>query len=424
MTIAGDSLPRYDVAMLGSRRHYVVPRALASVDMLETFYTDVYLGNKPAVQSVLNFIPPPLLPAALRRLQGRFHPDLPQGRVVSFDLMGAREVFHRQRVSEFSDLLQHFVRVGQRFCEQVIASGTMRGSGLYALTGAALELCREARTRGVPAVLDQNVAPFRFYNRLAREESERWPGWQPDLSEIPERDPFTEREEAEWQAADVIVTPSPFVSRELVNAGVEPARIQSLPFCVNRQFTPVPRDATEHETLNVLVIGDVSLMKGVQYLLQALQHLNSPRVSCRIVGALKVNPQCITPYRGRATFNGHVPFGEISRFYAWADVLVFPTLSDSFGMVQLEAMGHGVPVIATPNSGAVVRDGVDGFIVPIRDPFAIAARLDQLLSCPDLRRSLRQAAVERTRDFSFEGFRERLVALLAGAAQSKAEVQV
>lgn len=417
-----DSLPRFDVAMLGARRNYVVPRALASVGMLETFYTDIYLGN-PALRGLLNSLPPKLTPAPLRRLQGRYHSELPRRNVVSFDLVGLQEILRRRRARSFTDLLQHFADSGRMFCEAILRQGALKGVGLYAVCGGALELCLDAQQRGVPSLLDQNVAPFRFYNRLAKEECERWPGWQPDLLDIPEQHPLVDREEQEWDAADIILAPSRFVSRELVSAGVDPSRIQVLPFCVNRPFTAVSRRPRRDQTLNVLFVGGVALMKGVQYLLEALRRLNSPRIACRVVGAVQVNAGCIAQHRGRASFDGHVPSKDMTGVYQWADVLVFPTLSDSFGMVQLEAMGHGVPVIATPNSGDVVRDGVDGFIVPIRDADAIAARLEQLLLDTHLRQSLSASAIERTRDFGLPAYTQSLAETLVHGVRSEAEIR-
>jgi len=400
-----NSLPRFDVAMLGARRNYVVPRALASVGMLETFYTDIYLGN-PALRGLLNSLPPKLTPAPLRRLQGRYHPELPRRNVVSFNLVGLQENLRRRRARSFTDLLQHFADSGRMFCEAILRQGELRGAGLYAVCGGALELCLDAQQRGVPTLLDQNVAPFRFYNRLAKEECERWPGWQQDLLETPEDNPFSPREEAEWQSATRILAPSEYIARELVHAGVEANKIRVLPFCWKEtgEQTAHRRDRAVSRELHVLFVGGASLMKGLPYLLEALRLLNSRLFKCQVVGSIEVDPARLAPYSQHATFVGHVPRTEMTQFYRWADVLVFPTLSDSFGMVQLEAMAHAVPVIATPNAGSVVRDGVDGFVVPIRDPEAIAAHIERLSTYPTLLRVLAENAKSRVNDFNFRAY--------------------
>jgi len=70
--------------------------------------------------------------------------------------------------------------------------------------------------------------------------------------------------------------------------------------------------------------------------------------------------------------------------------------------VTYEAMACGLPVVTTPNAGSVVRDGVEGFIVSIRDPDALAERIDQLRSDADLRREMGYAARTRATQFTWE----------------------
>jgi glycosyltransferase involved in cell wall biosynthesis len=75
-------------------------------------------------------------------------------------------------------------------------------------------------------------------------------------------------------------------------------------------------------------------------------------------------------------------------------------------------MACGVPVITTPNCGSVVRDGVDGFIVPIRDAAAIADKVELLLTDRDLRERMGRSARERAREFTWARFGERLIGAL------------
>ena len=104
--------------------------------------------------------------------------------------------------------------------------------------------------------------------------------------------------------------------------------------------------------------------------------------------------------------------------YRWADVVVLPTISDTFGLAILEAMAFGVPVITTANSGGreVIRPGVDGWLVPIRDPQAIAEKLETLLKDVELRQHLSGNAESRVRQFSEQAYCQNLVASIAKAA--------
>ena len=98
------------------------------------------------------------------------------------------------------------------------------------------------------------------------------------------------------------------------------------------------------------------------------------------------------------------------------DLFALPTSRDAFGLVLLEAMQHGLPVVAT-TVGAIpqiVVEGETGFLVPPGDVAALADRLEQLATRPALRRRLGSAGRERYRErFTFEAFEQRLVAALA-----------
>jgi glycosyltransferase involved in cell wall biosynthesis len=92
------------------------------------------------------------------------------------------------------------------------------------------------------------------------------------------------------------------------------------------------------------------------------------------------------------------------------DVMAFPSLFEGFGLVVLEAMACGVPVIATPNGAApdIIHDGQDGFIVPIRDSHALAEKLELLSNDRALLAYMSDAARRTAAQHSWQLYRERL----------------
>ena len=76
-------------------------------------------------------------------------------------------------------------------------------------------------------------------------------------------------------------------------------------------------------------------------------------------------------------------------------------------------MACGVPVITTPNCGSVVRDGIEGFIVPIRDSNLLAERIEQLVTDRQLRNRMGQAAKERAREYTWACYGQRLLQAIA-----------
>jgi glycosyltransferase involved in cell wall biosynthesis len=103
--------------------------------------------------------------------------------------------------------------------------------------------------------------------------------------------------------------------------------------------------------------------------------------------------------------------------YEWADVCLLPSVSDTFGLVILEAMSLGVPVITTPNSGGpdVITDGENGFIVPVMSPDDIALKLEALDADRSLLSEVSQHSITRSADFSLDRYGELLATVVREA---------
>jgi glycosyltransferase involved in cell wall biosynthesis len=157
----------------------------------------------------------------------------------------------------------------------------------------------------------------------------------------------------------------------------------------------------------------MSQRKGISYLLRAYDAFRGPGTRLTLVGGLQGSEEALAPHRHLFEHIPHIPHTELAEQYRKADVFVFPTLIEGMPLVVLEAMASGLPVITTPNGpGDIVRDGVDGFVVPIRDPGAIVEKLEYLRANPDRRREMGVNARQRALEFSWMAYRQRGVMAL------------
>ena len=107
---------------------------------------------------------------------------------------------------------------------------------------------------------------------------------------------------------------------------------------------------------------------------------------------------------------------RLPRYYASADVFCSPARGgESFGIVLLEAMASGVPIVATdlPGYRTVLTPGVEGLTVPTRDPASLSRALRTLLERPELRREMGSRGIETARRFAWPGIVERLESIYA-----------
>ncbi|HKB27253.1 MAG TPA: glycosyltransferase [Methylomirabilota bacterium] len=223
-------------------------------------------------------------------------------------------------------------------------------------------------------------------------------------------------------AADRIVAANDVERAELLRAyGAGAQRIATIPCGVDTElFTPGDRAAARRELgLDarpvLLWVGRMAPIKGLDTLLAAVGRLCAAGTEARllIVGGDADDPPNgheaslraqIRRLRldGAVSFVGPQPQERLPIYYAAADVTVVPSYYESFGMVALEAMACGSPVIASRVGGLVttVRDGVTGFLVPESDVAALAERIAALVADPDLgwrigREGVRWAAQHR-----------------------------
>jgi glycosyltransferase involved in cell wall biosynthesis len=197
----------------------------------------------------------------------------------------------------------------------------------------------------------------------------------------------------------------------LMSIGVNSSKIKIVPLAVDtKRFCP---SNCHHKTdkVNFLFLGQVCLRKGIQYALEAMRQVRSTHVTLTISGSidLKLNREKLQSYSDVCDITGYISGGEVVKIYQMADIYIFPTISDGFGLTQLEAMACGLPVITTPNCAALVRDGIDGFIVPIRDAQALAEKIDILARDAELRTWMSQNARQRAEEFSWEKYGDRLI---------------
>jgi glycosyltransferase involved in cell wall biosynthesis len=117
-------------------------------------------------------------------------------------------------------------------------------------------------------------------------------------------------------------------------------------------------------------------------------------------------------YDGNFRWVGHVPQKELYKYYSSSSVFVIMSIQEGLAMVQPQAMACGLPVICTTNTGGedIVRDGIDGFIIPIRDVEALKEKLTYLHENQDICKQMGQNAKERvSKGFTWDDYGERMI---------------
>jgi glycosyltransferase involved in cell wall biosynthesis len=249
--------------------------------------------------------------------------------------------------------------------------------------------------------------------RILAQERLRFPEWEypaPDLDVV--RSEFSEQR-ALLADTDFVVCPAARVRRDLEeNFAFALSRSVLVPYGVDQKWLKL---ALSPVAGRVLFVGTAGLRKGIHYLAKAAELLVGKgrkyefRIAGDVTSKIKQQPEC-----RHLNFTGRIPHELIQAEYAQADVFVLPSLAEGSAEVGYEALAAALPVITTEAAGSVVRDGIEGLIVPERDPAALAAAIESIVGNRDLRAKMSSAARIRARDYTLERYGDRLIAAAEG----------
>ena len=410
--------PRVIVAQLGARRHYLVPVTLHHHGMLERFYTDIYIDSR--VSRLITAASASIFRGrALRSMAGRRDNELPSERVTSFPLFGVSYKTRAYLAKSRGELTRVWLWAGKRLGELVVAHGIDNANAAYGYSSAALECFEAAKAQKKLCILDYATAPKRFEDNLTAIQTERYPGWSSNPP-ITDRwqDAYAERQNREAELADLILCGSHFIKNAVEQESghgnkctVVPLGLRALPQGI------MPKKMESLRQLRVLFVGDDAIRKGIGDFCRAVDIVGRNRIEARVVGNVDLSEYGRRCASRSVSLLGPIPRNEMRFQYEWADVCVLPSISDTFGLVVLEAMSYGVPVITTPNTGAaeVIENGINGYVVPIMDPESIAERVAALSCKPALLAELSRESLRSARANTTEYYAKNLVTAITTA---------
>ena len=250
---------------------------------------------------------------------------------------------------------------------------------------------QRARKLGAKLVCNCGQGHVEFVRETLQEEYRRWGAHFPDYDRR-----SLEKRLQEYDEADLITVLSNFARSTFLDRGVPKSTLAVVrPATDLSRFHPSPK----HDRIfRVLFVGTLGIRKGLGYLLEALSNVRLPDFELLLIGSLSAEAKSLLArFRDRIPFRvvGFVPRTQLYRYYSQGSVLVLPSLVEGLAGVMAQAMACGLPVIATPNTGAagLYTHGVEGYIVPTRDVAAIREKVLLLYENPQRRAQMAAAAL-------------------------------
>lgn len=398
---------------LGSREHYAVPLALHQAGKLSALLADAWVTSGEA--RLLRRLAPSL---AARRCEG-----IPEHLVRRANV--GRFVYEsRVRLQKLNPWQACMLRISWfgQWCARELER--VEAQTVFSYSYNARWPFRVAKKRGMQTVLDLIDIGW-----LEEELTQRVASQYTDLAlhETPAPPEYWNGLREEIELADRIVVNSAWSRNMWLKAGVPAEKMVEVPLVYapeardgglrmadrgegrakgvereakSQEYSPdVSISEFQHSSfsgsrprLQALFLGSIILRKGVGQLFDAIRQTKNEPVDYTFAGPLGVRVPDDIRAMTNIKFLGPVDKATASQLYDESDVFLFPTLSDGFGLTQLEALGHGLPIIASLNCGQVVEDRVSGLILPEVSPTAIAEAIMELVRDRDLLAQLKSGA--------------------------------
>lgn len=382
------------VTQIGARHNYAIPRMLHEAGHLEALYTDSCVNG--GVARILDAV----VPGSLRRgklgqlLQRRVR-RVPAERIFVSDREFWSKAARRGRQQDSRP--DHLSASAQRW-------GLRGASVVYSMFGEALGFLHMAKAKGARIAVDIFITPIA--HRIVRQEQAQFPDWEP--SENVDEASLEEHVHQVLRLADILTCPGVNVIEGLRHYSTfDERRAQLIPYACGFDY-----DGSRNSPIRgrVLFAGTAELRKGIHYLAKAANLLRERGrdYDFRIAGSVTQRVRSHAEARS-LRFLGHLPVSSLKEELMRGDVLVLPTLAEGSATVIVEALAAGLPVITTASAGSVIRNGEEGFIVPERDPRALADAIETVVECRDQRRRLAEAALDNLARYTEAEWQERLV---------------
>jgi glycosyltransferase involved in cell wall biosynthesis len=212
-----------------------------------------------------------------------------------------------------------------------------------------------------------------------------------------------------------LICASSFTRQTLIENGSPAGLIDVVPYGIDRErFRPAPssKKTGPSKRFRLLFVGTINQRKGIKYLLETLRLLRSKQVELVVCGRIVDDLKIFEPFQSQVEIRPSVSFPELLRAYQEADLFVFPSVVEGFAQVLLEALSCGLPILSTTHTAApdLIENGIHGFVVEPRRPELMAERIEGLIQNRSRLREMKCAARRRAEEFTWERFRNGIVA--------------
>lgn len=402
------------VAIPGKGTSFQLAAALKERGMLCKFVTTVYDKDSSMLMRLIKKF---LSSENKKRADTRKCAELDDGDVIQYgELRGLIEILLSRFDKSGKIYRRWHDRTSDWFGRRVAALAVRENADAviaYDTNAAGCFSALEEKAPNIYRIMDMSAPCCTFMKAVYEHDMELCPEFSEKLRS--ERTLYWQnkqfdRLQRELKSSQAFLVASSFVRDSLTASGYDGRRIKICPYGANFKTAEKEYSPLVGRALEAVYVGNVTEMKGIRYLLDAVLSVPEDKIKLTVVGAYDNSSHLFDKYMGRVRFAGRVLHDEVENYLHQADVFVFPSLGDGMGLAVLEAMACGLPCIVSENSGVkdAIEDGVNGFIVKIQDSAVLREKMLWFAEHPQAVETMGRAAARSVRAYTWENYRERV----------------
>lgn len=369
--------PKWIFNHLGARAHYEMPRALQNCGLLEKLITDIWVSA--SLPTHTSFY-------ALDKFFQRRADGIPDQKVKSFNFHSVYfELFSRINPENDWNLIlkrnEWFQKKVAKYLQKSYEDDLFVLFSFAYTANLPFQVGKSKRWKTILYQMDPGLAE----EKIVAEEYLKSGIVNTSWKTAPPH--YWDNWKKECELSDTIMVNSEWSKKCLIAEGIDERKVEIIPLSYTPSESSVffvrkyPDRFSSTRKLKVLFLGTLTVRKGIHYVLEAAKKLQSLPIEFILVGQQEFPIDLKLP---NVKLYDAVSRSAVSSFYREADVFLFPTVSDGFGLTQLEALSWSLPVISTKRCGNVVINQFNGIVLNNPSGNAIADELMRLLEEPEL----------------------------------------
>lgn len=393
---------------LGNRNAANALKALSESGILGLVVTAFYVSG--------NFLKLSLPSRAKKELKRRNWIEISNEKILQFPLIEIfRIVFLKLGIfrDKQANLVNLIYKNIDKKASQVLSKNLKSIRAVYAYEDAAFDLFKVAKNNNIKTFYDLPTLHFQEVRKFHQSEYERFPEFRSCLSALDEPDWKLERKRQELILADKVIVASYSTFNSLVVNNIDKKKIKIMPY--GADFSSIKINKKENnKNLELLYVGRVTPMKGIHYLIEAVKKIKNKKIKLRIVGLNNYPNNWLEKTISRNNENislvGSLPYEELASYYLNSDLFVFPSLYEGFGLVILEAMSYGLPVLSSDVGIAadLLKDGQAGEIIDCKNINLLAEKILYYYENRDSLKEMSQKTQDKIKLYSWGKYRQEL----------------